>query len=90
MPTRHPKPSLFIGSSTEGKSYARALQENLEEDAECTVWDQDVFKLTKDTLGSLLDTLSQSDFGAFLFTPDDLVTLRGEAFQAARDNVVFE
>lgn len=84
------KPKLFIASSVEGLSIGYALQANLQRSAEITVWDQGVFGLSTSALQSLVQALSRFDFGAFIFSPDDLVTMRGETHQAARDNVIFE
>ena len=40
------RPLMFIGSSTEGLSVARALQAELEHDVDAKVWDQGVFGLS--------------------------------------------
>lgn len=84
------KPRIFIGSSVEGLSVAYAIQQNLLHDAETTVWDQGVFELSSTTIESLTKTLSNSDFGIFVFSPDDVVKIRGSESTAVRDNVLFE
>lgn len=84
------KPALFIGSSTESLEVAYALQENLEHIAEVTVWSQGIFELSKYALDSLLDVIDSSDFGAFVFAPDDIAVVRGVETAAVRDNVIFE
>ena len=84
------KPSLFIGSSVEGLDVAYALQESLEYDAEATVWAQAVFNPTSSTLDDLLKVARKVDFAAFVFTPDDVRTMRREQARTPRDNVVFE
>lgn len=84
------KPSIFVGSSVESLDTAYAIQENLEHDAEITVWPQGIFDLSKYTLDALVDQLDESDFGAFVFAPDDVSKIRGNEFTTARDNVVFE
>ena len=84
------KPTIFIGSSTEGLRVAYAIQENLEPVADVTVWPQSVFQLSRSTLDSLLLILGESEFGIFVFTPDDMVAIRDEARPTVRDNVLFE
>lgn len=84
------KPKIFIASSVEGLKVANTIQERLEYDAEVTVWDQDVFQLSSNTLDDLNDALSTTDFGIFVFTPDDTVNIRENETQSVRDNVIFE
>lgn len=81
---------LFVGSSSESRGIAYAIQQNLDDDADVTVWDQNVFRLTKDTLSSLIEQLSLSDFAVFVFAPDDLTRLRKATVRTVRDNVLFE
>jgi predicted nucleotide-binding protein with TIR-like domain len=84
------KPKVFIGSSSESEGIAYALQENLDKHAEITVWSQGIFEISQSNLDSLIDALDNSDFGIFVLGADDIVNLRGEEFQVARDNVIFE
>jgi len=84
------KPKLFIGSSREGLPIADALHSGLTRDAECTVWNQGIFNLSQNTLADLIKVLRQSDFGIFVFSPDDITLMRGNSNQTVRDNVIFE
>ncbi|WP_082605542.1 TIR domain-containing protein [Curvibacter sp. PAE-UM] len=84
------KPRAFIGSSVEGLNIAYAVQQNLLYDAEITVWSQGVFQLTAGAVDSLIDILNTSDFGIFIFTPDDIATIRKASTPVVRDNVLFE
>jgi tetratricopeptide (TPR) repeat protein len=84
------KPKIFIGSSVEGLSVAYAIQQNLTHDAEPTVWDQGIFDLSKTTMESLTKAVDESDFGVFVFSPDDITKMRGSDRNTVRDNVIFE
>jgi predicted nucleotide-binding protein len=84
------KPALFVGSSSESLDVAYAVQKNLEDVAEVVVWTQGIFELTKSYLESLLEALEDTEFGVFIFGPDDVIRIRGTEMRAARDNVVFE
>lgn len=82
---------IFVGSSTEGWEIANAIQENLEHHGfQVTVWDQDIFRLSENTLESLLKALDRFDFGVFVFSPDDVSYMKGQQERVVRDNVVFE
>jgi predicted nucleotide-binding protein len=52
-----PRPSMFIGSSSEGLSVAKAIQLNLDYACEVTLWSQGVFGLGQGTLEALVDRL---------------------------------
>jgi len=69
---------------------AYAIQRNLERTCDATVWDQGVFALTSNVLDDLVSVLDRTDFGIFVFGPDDLTTIRAKEYQSTRDNVVFE
>ncbi len=90
MRKRSVRPRIFIGSSSEGRRIAYAIQQNLDDDADVTVWDQNVFRLTKSTLVSLTARLKETDVAIFVFSDDDIVRLRGKEFSSVRDNVIFE
>jgi hypothetical protein len=82
--------SLFIGSSTEGLEVARALQLELDRDAEVEIWSQGVFGLSEGSLSSLVAAVNRFDFAVLVLTADDLTVSRGVEHQAPRDNVLFE
>jgi predicted nucleotide-binding protein len=84
------RPRVFVGSSSESLDVAYAIQENLEADADVTVWPQGIFDPSSTALRSLTRALNSSDFGVFVFTPDDRVRPRKRSQSAVRDNVVFE
>jgi predicted nucleotide-binding protein len=84
------KPKVFVGSSVESIKVAYAIQENLENDAEVTVWRQGLFELSKPAVDSLMRALDRSDFAIFVFAPNDALKLRQKKYTAVRDNVIFE
>ena len=88
--TNMPKPSVFVGSSSEGLEFARAIRSLLTDDAEVTVWKEDVFDVGKTFIEALLDALPRFDYAILILTPDDLVTERNIETFGPRDNVIFE
>lgn len=84
------KPALFIASSVEGLPVADAINVNLDHDVHCTLWRNGTFRLGSDSLGELIRKSSTVDFAVFVFTPDDITTMREKEVAVARDNVVFE
>ena len=83
------KPNVFIGSSSEGRPIADAVQVGLHHYARCRVWHQ-AFTLSMNTIDSIIDGAINSDFAVFVFSPDDMLQLRGTTYEATRDNVLFE
>ncbi|MBX3083935.1 MAG: nucleotide-binding protein [Anaerolineae bacterium] len=81
---------IFIGSSSESIPIAQAIQENLENFAEVSVWNQGIFELSQYTLPTLLTALKDTDYCIFVFGPDDMAVLRQEAHAVVRDNVLYE
>ena len=84
------KPALFIASSVEGLTVAEAINANLDHDTHPTLWRAGTFKLGSGALEDLVKKSSTIDFAVFVFTPDDIVTIRKQEIAVARDNVVFE
>ena len=64
------RPTVFIGSSSEGLEVARAAGFQLADTAEVTVWNEGVFKPGLSGLESLMNALDRFDFAVFVFTPD--------------------
>lgn len=85
-----PRPSLFVGSSTECLGTAQALAVQLANDAEVTVWNEGVFNPGMGFLESLVNALDRFDFAALVLTGDDLVVSHDSATTAPRDNLMFE
>ena len=85
-----PKPSVFVGSSSEGLEFARAIRSLLTDDAEVTIWHEGVFGFMKTFIESLLDALPRFDYAILILTPDDLVSERNVKSFGPRDNVIFE
>jgi hypothetical protein len=84
------KPALFIGSSSDGVEFARAVRSSLVQDAEVTVWDEGFFTIGSTFIESLVNALPRFDFAAVVLTPDDLVKSREVTVFGPRDNAVFE
>jgi predicted nucleotide-binding protein len=72
----HDKPHVFVGSSTEQLRWSRAIQLELDNDAEVTVWPQGVFKPSRSEMNSLIAEARRCDFAIFVFGPDDIALMR--------------
>ena len=89
--TPNTMPLLFLGCSAEGLVVAQEIQLGLKHDnIEVAVWTDGIFGPSRVTLDALLDAVHQSDFAAFVFSPDDKTVSREKEFDAPRDNVIFE
>jgi hypothetical protein len=84
------KPSVFIGSSSEGLEFARAARALLAQDAEITLWNEGFFHPGSTFIETLVNALPRFDFAILVLTPDDLVSSRQVATFGPRDNVIFE
>jgi hypothetical protein len=84
------KPALFIGSSTEGLEFARAVRSLLIQDAEVTVWNEGFFNVGGTFIDGLVNALPRFDFATIMLTPDDLVISREVTVFGPRDNALFE
>jgi len=87
------EPLVFIGSSSEGEDYAHGVKEVLEENGMiCARHWRDVMAEAQSQTGieALVDALDEYDFGIFILSKDDALTIRGETTSAPRDNVVLE
>ena len=57
-----PKPSVFVGSSSEGLEFARAARGLLSQDAEVTLWNEGFFGLGSTFIETLINALPRFDF----------------------------
>jgi hypothetical protein len=82
---------IFVGGSSEELPAARAIRDNLTRSGHIVkLWNQGIFSIGKTAFESLLEALDKVDAAVFVFAPNDLVAIRGQEFDAVRDNVVFE
>jgi predicted nucleotide-binding protein len=82
--------TMFIGSSTEGRDIAEAIQLELEGHVECTLWTQDVFRPNLGFFETLVNRANEFDVAVIVMTPDDVLVKRGVETKAPRDNLIFE
>lgn len=83
------KPNVFVASSVEGISVAEAVNIKMEYDVQVKQWDN-AFDLSSITITSLIKRAQESDFGIFVFHPDDKTIIRENLYSSVRDNVLFE
>lgn len=83
------RPRVFIASSKEAEPVANAVIHNLKDCADPTPWWY-AFTVGASFVDELLRNLAESDFGIFVFHPDDELKIRELKTAATRDNVVLE
>ncbi|MBK9477851.1 MAG: nucleotide-binding protein [Bacteroidia bacterium] len=83
------KPRVFIGSSTEGKNIAEAIERELSDICECKIW-YNAFEYGNSAYEDLIYQLSLYDYGILVATSDDTIVARGEKKESPRDNVILE
>jgi hypothetical protein len=93
---------IFVGSSTEGQRYARAVLaalENAERERRTATspsielrawWHEDVFKAGEVFIESLEREAASATAAVLVFSPDDDASIREQSVKVPRDNVVFE
>jgi len=84
------KPTVFIGSSTEGLHIAQAVFSSLNADAEPTLWTHQLFLPGHYPLESLESQLERHAFAILVASPDDELVKRGTSYPAMRDNLLLE
>lgn len=85
------RPVLFLGCSAESLVVAQEIQLGLKHDnIETVPWTNGIFGPSSVTIDALLKMANESDFAAFIFSPDDKLISREKEYTAPRDNVVFE
>jgi hypothetical protein len=84
------KPSIFVGSSSEGLKYAQSIKAQLSDSAELTVWNEGLFLLGRTALEELVTFGCRFDFAILVLSPDDIIFSRGDQRNSPRDNVLFE
>jgi hypothetical protein len=84
------RPSIFIGSSSEGLEFARAARSLLDKDAEISLWNEGFFAIGDTFIETLVKELPRFDFAVLVLTPDDLTRSRNIETFGPRDNVIFE
>lgn len=84
------KPRIFIGSSTESLEVAKRIKLFFSNDYDCYLWTDGIFKSNESFIDTLMKSASLFDFGIMVFAKDDETTVRNQAFESPRDNVLFE
>ena len=84
------RPSVFVGSSSEGVEFARAIRALLNPDSEVTLWNEGFFAPGNTFIETLVTSLPRFDFAVLVLTPDDFVSSRSAELLGPRDNILFE
>ncbi len=84
-------PRIFVISSSEKIGVANEIVRNLDSrEIAVQLWDKGTFGISDYPISSLMDAIESSDFTIAVIGADDILTMRGETHQVARDNVHLE
>jgi Predicted nucleotide-binding protein containing TIR-like domain len=81
---------VFVGSSTEGKPFAEAVIDSLEQAGFLPLAWFDFFKSDRPPLQELEQLTLRADAAVLVASADDRAIIRGKDWHQARDNVLFE
>jgi predicted nucleotide-binding protein len=84
------KPTVFIGSSSEGKDIANGIGNYLEDVAEVRIWTEGLFNLSQRFFDSVFNAGLRFDFAVIICTSDDSIEKRTKRSAIPRDNIIFE
>jgi hypothetical protein len=84
------KPRVFIASSKKALPYATAVQRHISDVCDAIVWRDLPNYPAKTLVDWVLKLPDRFDFGVFIFSNDDTLTLNDKHYEVARDNVLFE
>ncbi|MDD5020611.1 MAG: nucleotide-binding protein [Endomicrobiaceae bacterium] len=85
------KPTIFIASSTEGKTIAKKIAKQFKKFCTVQEWyHPKSFVASKSGIESLECVSANCDFGLIVLTPDDERKMRGKTSIIPRDNLIFE
>ncbi|SRR6266496_5600542 len=84
------RPNIFIASSKEALKAAQAVKSNFDSEADVDIWSENIFKMNRNYLETLLNRASFYDFVIAIFTGDDEAIIREKQVKVTRDNVIFE
>lgn len=85
------RPKVFVICSTEALPIAQAIQFAFQyEEADFTIWSDEVFRASQYPIEALEQVLEESDFAIAIASPDDLVSVRNSQVMQPRDNVLVE
>ncbi|HSZ56670.1 MAG TPA: nucleotide-binding protein [Tepidisphaeraceae bacterium] len=84
------KPSVFIGSSSEGLPIAEAVFSHLSHETKPKLWTHELFLPGGYPMDTLEQQLRENAFAILVASPDDQVIKRGIQSPAMRDNLLLE
>lgn len=91
VPAKNSEPHIFIGSTVEALSVARAIQSCLHhDDFKTRIWTDGVFRASSTAIDDLLKEARKSDFAILVLTAEDVSISREIEKKAPRDNCIFE